>query len=233
MALKDLLTDARRHRTEITVHAPEPWPGLADHLGSRNVTVRHEATPPGESDEYITVHREGVLCGAVSLAAVGRFEEPTVAALDDAGDELFSHLVSMLDETVFRSLDRRQLLATSREFEDRAWRQGEGTLHAGFQRAEALRVQRRTYEHLAGSEGLDVHVYTADSWVDDPIPGLSHHVADVAELRDTWFVVYDGGDDQACALVAAERADGTYEGCWTYESDRVASLHDHLRTTYW
>jgi len=39
---------------------------------------------------------------------------------------------------VFVPLDRRQLPATSRELEDRAWRTEQGRIHIGFRRAEAF-----------------------------------------------------------------------------------------------
>ena len=47
-------------------------------------------------------------------------------------------MYEVLEETLFTSFDRRQLLGTAREIEDRAWRVGVGTLRVGFQRPGAF-----------------------------------------------------------------------------------------------
>jgi DICT domain-containing protein len=128
---------------------------------------------------------------------------------------------------VFASLSRRQLLATSREFEDRAWRAGRGVLHAGFQTAAAFEPRRSLYRRLATETDLDVHVYLAerdlddDNDLDDDAITVHQGGEDVARY---WFVVFDGPEDSQCALVAEQRGDDDYVGAWTYDPGLVAGV---------
>lgn len=46
---------------------------------------------------------------------------------------------------------------------------------------------------------------------------------DDAEVREYWFVAFDGGDaeHQQCALLAEERSPGSFYGFWSYDPDVV------------
>lgn len=226
----DTVAAARR---TITVYADEPHPELVDHFDDWNVEVRFDRLPEGTPEAFLTVRRGAEFLGSFDATILDRLLEPPASlgrpgALETAPLE---PLLSLLDGTTFRSFDRRQLLAVSREIEDRAWRFGRGRLHAGFQRQAAFAAQRSVYERLATS-GLETHVYVAGRWAAEPVEGATIHAEDDDELGRVWFVVFAGDSDQDCALVAVER-DGGYDGFWTYDPERVAAIDDHLHTRYW
>lgn len=124
------------------------------------------------------------------------------------------------------------MLAASREIEERAWRIGEGTLYAGFEREAALVDQLDVYDRLASHEMLTVTAFIDDTW------GRSASdltvVPDSDEIGAFWFVVFDGAgsDLQKCALVAEERLAGRYYGFWTYDPEFVDELVDYLERNY-
>ena len=181
---------------------------------------------------------------AVGLEAVREFLEPPIvdpwADADAAGDDVdgtYRRVIDAFESTVWRALDRRQLLAISREIESRAWRVGSGTLRVGFQRSAALEAMAPVYVRLAGETELDVRVYVADDWDRPSIPGVT--VSDDAgpEIGSFWFLAFDGGGDElrTGGLVAREcdadagAGTGTYEGYWTDDPDRVAQLEQAIR----
>jgi DICT domain-containing protein len=136
---------------------------------------------------------------------------------------------------MFTSYDGERMLAASREIEDRAWRASEGTLYAGFQRYSILEEQLPVYEQLGTKTDLDVTAFAF------PDADLSAHdrTFDVfperaAEIRDTWFVAFDGGGDEEskCALLAEEREPRRFYGFWTYDPETVDYIFDHLGGTY-
>ncbi len=132
-----------------------------------------------------------------------------------------------LEGTTFEALDRRQLLAVSREIEDRAYRTGSGTLRASFQTLSAFRPQVDPYRELAATN-LEVHVYGVADWHPPEIPGVTYHVDAGGGLEPYWALAFDGGDDdsRACGLLARER--DAYEGFWTDDAATVAAIDDAL-----
>lgn len=231
---RDLIDTVAARRRTITVYADEPYPEIADHFDGWNVEVRFDRLPVGTADGFVTVRRGEEFLGSLDLDVFDALLEPpasmgTVGARNDA--HALDALLELLDSTTFRTFERRQLLAVSRELEDRAWRVGSGRLHAGFQRPAALVSQRGVYARLADS-GLDAHVYFDGTWDADPIDGVTMHSETDGELGRFWFVVFASGTAQDCALVAEQRTEG-YDGFWTYDGDRVAVIDDHLRDAYW
>lgn len=140
----------------------------------------------------------------------------------------YGALLDLLEDTVFASLSRRQLLATAREFEDRAWRAGSGLLHVGFQTAEAFEPQCSLYRRLATETDLDVHVHLADA--DGDVDGVTVH-RDSEYADEYWFVAFDGPGDSQCALVAEQHGETHYEGAWTYDPGLVAGALDDVTPT--
>ena len=233
-SLADHLDAVAANRRTITVYADEPHPELGDHFDGWNVEVRFDRLPKGTADAFVTVRRGEEFLGSLDMGVFDPLLEPPASVAEsgasgDAGS--LDELLSLLDGTTFRSFDRRQLLAVSREFEDRAWRYGTGRLHAGFQRPGALAPQREAYERLA-AKGLDAHVYFDGAWTAAPIEGVTSHTDGDDELGRFWFVVFASDSEQDCALVAVERDEG-YEGFWTYDRERVAAIDEHLRDRYW
>lgn len=226
----DAVAAARR---TLTVYADEPRPELVEHFDGWNVEVRFDRLPEGTPEAFLTVRRGEEFLGSLDATVLDRLLEPpaspgTPGAL---ATRSLQPLLSMLDGTTFRSFDRQQLLAVSREIEDRAWRLGTGRLHAGFQNPTALTAQRTVYESL-GDSGLDAHIYIDGAWTADPIDGVTIHAEDDDEIGRVWFVVFASYTEQDCALVAVQR-DERYDGFWTYDRDRVTAIDDHLRSRYW
>lgn len=123
-------------------------------------------------------------------------------------------------------MTRRELLAVSREIEDRAYRVGTGVLRVGFQTAAAFDTQLDAYRHLATETTLEIHVYGVDQSERSlpDIEGITHHGGDDAIDR-YWALAFDGGGDdaQSCGLLAQERSDG-YDGFWTNDPAIVEGI---------
>ncbi|SEW18562.1 DICT sensory domain-containing protein [Halobacterium jilantaiense] len=215
--------EAAIERRKTLVHyAPDPG-DLSERFVARNVDVTFRELPPGGPGPFVTVREDDDFQGAVSVESLEVLLAPPHASAFDHDDvsPTYGALLELLDDTVFASLSRRQLLATTREFEDRAWRAGDGLLHVGFQTTEALEPQRALYRRLAAETDLDVHVhFTGDSVDLDDI--TVHEDSECA--ADYWFVAFDGPDDSQCALVAEQRDENDYEGAWTYDPDLVAGV---------
>jgi len=162
--------------------------------------------------------------------------------IDSATDEAFSKrrtsdLLTTLDQSVFgaAAAERPLLIDVSHTVELLANRVGSGRLHAGFQRLSNLvddEQAARIYERLA-TTGVDVHVYGVPD-TETTLSGVTVHDEDIPEIRESWFVVYDGGDPhQRAALLALERdRSGEFEGFWTYDSGIVGQLDAYLTETY-
>lgn len=219
-----------RHRT-VTVYASDPPAGVLSQLSDRNITVEHEPIPPDGPAEFLLVRDRNGFVGSTGLDALDRLarpsppeatEEPTLPASERA-------LLGLLDDTLFASLERRQLLAASREIEDRALRVGEGTLRVGFQRLSKLWHQWPLYRHLATETDLDIHLYGRTDWEPPELPSVTYH-SDLPDVGRFWFLAFDGGSNrtQRCSLVAEERSPGRFYGCWTYDPDLVGGLLDWL-----
>ncbi|WP_054583405.1 DICT sensory domain-containing protein [Halolamina pelagica] len=157
--------------------------------------------------------------------------EPPIVRPSDPEDvgEAYRALLEVLDGTVFATLDRQQLQATSREFESRAWQVGRGTLRVGFQSLSAFEPQTEAYQRLGAETDLDIHVYGQPDWSPPTIPNVTYHRDTAGTLAPYWFMAFDGGteESQRCALVAREHDDG-YRGFWTYDPSLVGDILDTL-----
>lgn len=221
----DVIAAAGAEPTHLRVCTDEEIGDLADRFGARNVTVEHTALPSGAGEGFVIVSRGEEFLGSVSLGAVERLAAPPPRDPGDPVDEEFGELVALLDDTVFTSLDRRRMLATSREIEDRAWRLAEGRLYAGFQSFSAMRDQVVVYERLARKADLEVHVFGEPDWEPPELPGVTLHATEDPEISRVWFVVYDGPEPfDDCALLAEEREPGRFHGFWTYDTERVGEI---------
>ncbi|MDS0298730.1 sensor protein [Halogeometricum sp. S1BR25-6] len=151
----------------------------------------------------------------------------------EAFEAALSDVLTRIDRTTFTSYDGARMVSASREIEDRAWRSGSGTLHAGFQRASALRRQAEVYRRLA-RKNLDIHVYAVPEGDAPTLDGATVHLVDDEEIAATWFVVYDGDGEDAskCALLAEERDQNVFRGFWTYDPRVVDDVLSHLSNRY-
>jgi hypothetical protein len=217
MSFESILADVGDSKKRLVIYAPDgSGTDLATRLETRNMTVDHRRVPSISADAFVIVREGGRFRGALPLVDLLRFLSPGT----DTPRADHSHIYDLFDDTVFVSLDRAQLLATSRELEDRAFRTGRGRLHVGFQRAAALEPQRAVYREIADLD-IDIHLYVpgadAVSTFDDT--SVTVHTEPDNDLERYWFVLFDDGDDgrQNCALIAREEDDGRYRGVWTYD----------------
>lgn len=235
MTLADFVDEVAARRKTLVVYASDDAPDVAAHFETRNVTVEHRslaATGPGG---FVVLRDDDGFVGAFGLEQLTSLLQPPVFrpwSLDDVA-EPWRSLYEILANTLFTSFDRRQLLATTREIENRAWRIGAGTLRVGFQSAAAFDAQMPVYRRLAAETDLDINVYVADADATDR-DGVTVFDASGSEVDDYWLLAYDAAGDprNACALLAAEQSPGSYTGFWTYDPDRVEALSSYLRQTY-
>ncbi|PSQ24854.1 histidine kinase [Halobacteriales archaeon QS_9_67_17] len=234
MSLSELIRGVEAHEKTLTVFNsdPETVETLRAQFGDRNLTVRGESTESGTPKSYVVLSQDETFVTAADI-------EHVLATSDGADPEFGASggrpILDHLDETMFTSYDTEQMIAASREIEDRAWRLGEGQLHAGFQKLSILRPQIDTYEQLASKEGLNVDAYAVpDEEVPDHDGDLTIHVERAEEIRESWFVAFDGGGDDVnkCALVAEEREPREFYGFWTYDPETVDWVLEYLETSY-
>lgn len=226
MSLDALLDTARNRPHRLVVYHRAEEPDVVDRLAAHGLDVERRSLPPAGPDGFLVVERNDAFVAAISLARVETLLRPPLVRPEvDAGvSPGYRAFFDALGETVFNALNRRQLLAVSREIEERAFRLGRGTLRASFQRLSAFRSQVEQYRAL-GETALEVHVYGAPDWTPPVVQGVAYHEDATGALDRHWALAYDGGGepDQACGLVARER-DGGYEGFWTNDAKVVASV---------
>ncbi len=169
--------------------------------------------------------------GAVSVQQLDQLLSPPAdSSLDTAATGTgLGDAFELFDETLFHSLDRRQLLLASREIEDRALRVGNGTLRAKFQTEQSFAPQESLYRRLAADAKLSLHIYGTDNWTPPDIDGVEFHSGTNDGLELYWCLAFDGGPDpeQACVLLAREHDTG-YEGFWSYDQNVVTDVLEAL-----
>ncbi len=234
MLLRDFVDRIERQRRTVVEYSPSDSSDLEARLSLRNVDVTHRRLPDTGTGGFVVVRRDDEFRGTVPLETIERarsLPEGPTNAVDDAA---FQEYLDLFDKTVFASYDRRQMLATAREIEDRAWRVGRGTLYVGFQSLPALRDQVSLYESLGERDDLAVRVYISDEWDAPDIDGVTVQTESADEIGDFWFLVFEGGGDDAnkSALIAEERTPDEYYGFWTYDPELVDEITAYLRETY-
>lgn len=237
MMLADFVEDVAERRKTIVVYASDGAPDVAAHFETRNVTVERESLAAGGPDGFVVLRDEDGFVGAFALARLAELLDPPLFRPTRRRDvsEPWRALYEILDNTLFASFDRRQLLGATREIENRAWRVGAGTLRVGFQSPDALAAQADVYGRLAAETDLAIHAYVEAGDEEIAVPeGAELFRSEGTEVGDYWFLAYDAAGDplNACALVAEERAPGSYYGFWTYDVDRVEALSNYLRDAY-
>jgi DICT domain-containing protein len=240
MSLTELIAGVENHEKTLTVFNADATAveAVRERFHDRNVTVTAERTPSGKPSSFMVLSNskeEGAEDEFVTAAAVDDVltqEDPKNPEFDTAS---YRPILDHLDETMFTSYDTKQMVAASREIEDRAWRLGKGQLHAGFQMLSILGDQMDVYKRLASKDDLEVHAY---AYPDADVPrhdtDLTIHVERSTEIENSWFVVYDGGgvDVNKCALLAEEREPRSFYGFWTYDPDTVDWIIDYLEASY-
>lgn len=233
MSLPELIAGVEAHRATLTVyHAPEAARAeLAERFADRNVEVVHSGVTDEGEEGFALLRRDGEVVTATPL--VDLLGDPTTTA-PNFDRRSYRAVLDGLDETLFTSFSTARMVAASREIEDRAWRRGEGRLSAGFQTLDVFADQTDVYGTLGGEKALDVHAYAAPEGEVPDCEGVTIHVERAPEIRDSWFVAYDGDgrDADKCLLLAEEREPGRFYGFWSYDPATVDYVFKHLAETY-
>ncbi len=237
--LREAIIQIEKHRKTIEVHSPtaDPANEIADQFATKNVSVNHAPLPSEAEEGFINIRdADGGFLGSLGLKAFDAMLSPEIQppwVLADSDTE-YAEILDFLDNTVFSSYSRRQMLATAREIEERACRIGAGRLYVGFQDLAALQAQTDVYKRLADREELSIHLYVRADWEVDVSERLSVHTESADEIGAFWLVIYDGGgsDINKCGLLAEERQPGQYYGFWTYVPEIVDDLISYLEAQY-
>jgi len=216
--LDSLLDSVRASRKEFVAYADDRADDDLENLfGSHDVRVERRPLPSPHVDPFLVVSGDdGEFAGAIGIDDLEGLLEPPVRppADTDGVSEGYRVLFELFEETVFSTIRRSELLAVSREIEDRAARADGGTLRACFQRFAAFAPQVDRYRWLGARPSLDVHVHAVDD--ETPLPGVQYHPDPSGVLDRYWALAFesDGEPAETTALVARQDGD-TYEGFWT------------------
>jgi hypothetical protein len=200
-------------------------------FGSHGVRVERRPLPSAGVDPFLVVRNDdGEFAGAIAIEALEGLLQPPVPSLEetDGVSEGYRVLLALFQETVFSTMNSSELLAVSREIEDRAARADGGTLRACFQRYSAFAGQTEEYRWLGARPGLDVHVYGVPDESLPALPGVQYHPDVDRVLEGYWALAFvgDGPRAETTALVARQDGDA-YDGFWTDDPQvtrEVASL---------
>jgi DICT domain-containing protein len=234
MSLSELIAGVEDHEKRLIVFNADDAAvsDLRDQFTDKNVQLTTEATVSGRPGEFVTLSDDD---GVIAAASLDQFQQNLHGTQAPIGIEEspYRPILDELDETMFTSWSIDQMMSATREIEDRAFRVGSGSLHAGFQTMSTLAGERDVYESL-GDSGLDVHTYAAPDEEPLETESFTLHIERASEIEESWFVVFDGGgdDDQKCALLAEERAPREFYGFWTYDPETADWILEYLRSTY-
>lgn len=232
MSLTELIAGVETHEKTLTVYNADgdTVEAVREHFADRNVAVESGGSETGPERFLVLGWREEFItaAGIDDLLAEPEPERPSF------GSRPYEPILDRLDETMFTSYSRGKMLSASREIEDRAWRVGNGELHAGFQRVSTLVSQLDVYSALGERDGLTVHAYVTPDAALPERTEFSIHPERSDEIARVWFVAFDGAglDSNKCALLAEERTPGEFYGFWTYDPDTVDYVINHLTATY-
>jgi len=236
MTLGEVIESVRRREHTLTLHNPpkETAEAVVDRLADRNVEVRVEESASGRPEGVAVLERDGVVVTTLEVSDLHQqLADAGGSPAQAGGSDGTVGVLQHLDGVTFTSYDRKQMLAATREIEDRAYRVGAGTIRAGFQTVARLGTEADTYASLA-ERGLQTIVYAVpDGSMVPALPGVTVQTPDAEEIADHWFVTFDGGaeHDQQSVLLAQERRAGFY-GFWSYDPEVVRRVNRHLQQRY-
>jgi hypothetical protein len=218
--LDSLLDRVRESRKQFLAYADDPADDDFQTLfGSHGVRVERRPLPSEHVDPFLVVENDdGEFAGAIAIDDLESLLEPPVHPPNesDAVSDGYRILFELFEETVFSAMNRSELVAVSREIEDRAARADGGTLRACFQRYSAFAGQIEQYRWLGARPNLDVHVHAVADETVPSLPGVEYHTDPAGALERYWALAFegDGSPAETTALVARQDGD-TYDGFWT------------------
>ncbi|MEF8806506.1 DUF7504 family protein [Natronomonas sp.] len=203
---------------------------LRTRMDRLNITLESIETPK-VPDGVAMLHRDGEFLVAEPLGTL--LSSLSLDELQEQESEL-SPIVDHVDSTVtgLSGVKKPLLIRASRMFELLAYRTGQGTLHAGFQKLSRFADDEyvtRLYENIVGS-GVDARLYGApDATIS--VDGIEVIEDESEEITDSWFVVFEGGG-RSGALLCEEREPKSYHGFWTRRPELVEETASYLEATY-
>lgn len=233
MTLNALIEEFRAQKHQVTVYRSGDQRAIESWLATHGVPVESRSLPAGGPAPFIEIKTDGDVVGIIGVEAVeALFEPPIRPPGDRAGVSAgYRALFEILEKTVLTGMTRRELLAVSREIEDRAFRVGEGTLWVSFQTLSTFRSQTDVYRTLGAETDLEIHIYGVEDWTPPAIDGITYHPKASERFEPYWVLAYDGGPDetQASGLVAEAHAEG-YTGFWTNDVATVETIANTFET---
>jgi hypothetical protein len=237
-SLAELVEEVEAAGLTLTLYNPTlPEERLAlveHHFDVTTVSVRRSATDDGTPENFAVLHDGDEFISACGVAALSAAVDPAAAfAPAEHPDTEPPALLAEIDQSTFTEYGKRRMILASRDIEKRAWRAGASAIHVGFQEFSRLRTQLDLYRRL--SDRLTVHLYGEADW-DPPVENVVLHGYATDEIRDHWFVVFEGVDDGdgvgTCAILAQEREPNVYSGFWTSQRPLADRLLDRLEAEY-
>lgn len=231
--VNSLIAELRDREHQFTIYRSGDQPDIEVWLADHGVAVESRSLPPGGPEPFVEIKTDGEVVGVIGIEAVEGLLEPPISRPGDRDDisDGYRVLFDVLEKMVLSGMNRRELLAVSREIEDRAYRVGEGTLRVNFQTLSTFRSQTEVYRTLTTETDLDIHIHGLDDWTPPTITGITYHIDEAERFEPYWALAYDGGptDSQACGLVAQEHSND-YTGFWTNDPALVEEIATALAT---
>jgi hypothetical protein len=255
MSLTDVVETVNSTEATLTVVNPEsecPLYRLLSGLFDDEVVTVRETTSDAETipADTVFVERDDGKAGGVNSQFDDLRDELLLVNADiyvtgarGLDDVETPDVITQLSEIPFtvrgRPEDAKEkflLIEMSRHIEAMAWRAGDGRLATGFQQLSRLDDEhgtRQVYTRLGTETDVEAHVYGIPD-ARPSLPGVRIHGDHAAELRRTWFVVYESRSqpDNTAALVAVQTDPNTWEGCWTYDPATVTDILAYLDRAY-
>lgn len=225
MVFGDVLSQVDNRRRQLVFYnadRSDHCERVIEYVGAHEVDIEY-VDDPTKPDSTVVVRDGETRLASDDIEAVAAYVDSWETDLSAAHSP--PAMFAALDETIFRSTNKRQLVLASRLVELRALRAGEGRLAAGFQQLSLARPQQSFYTDLP--EAITVSLYGEPDWVPPADSGLTVYDPDTPSHADYWWVLFDGTDTptQHAALLAEQTVDGSYTGFWTYRP----SLVDEIR----
>ncbi|ATW89486.1 hypothetical protein halTADL_2770 [Halohasta litchfieldiae] len=225
MVFGEILAEVRGKRRRVVFYNVDTQSDycdrIIDYVGVHDVLIKY-TTDERFPESTVAVQNGEEVLSVDSIETVANYLNAWESELT-AVDEQPS-LFGALDETVFRSSNRRQLLLASRLIETRAATVGDGRLAAGFQQLSLAEPQLSFYEALPSA--VTVSLYGEPDWVPPADSGIEAYDPDVESNTDYWWVIFDGTAENSshAALLAEEQSPGDYTGFWTYRPSIIDAM---------
>lgn len=244
-AFIDAVEDRQKTVTVLNRESVDPLYRMLEGMFDDDSVTVTESQDPDQPGDVVLLRDEQT--GSLAISEMGEISETLLLVNSDLYvigtvplEEVETpEVVAHLSDVTFTVDDKQKflLIHISRHIESLALETDDGVLHSSFQRLSRIHDERGTlsaYETLANSD-VGVHVYGVDDWEPPSFADrLSVHAGDTPELRDSWFVVHDGGgdEDRMAALVAEEIGPNEYRGYWTFEPELVKEILAYLESAY-